>query len=125
VGLLFADVRYPDYFGEGRCLTNDKAYASVRAKENLVVYLLLKTDIDELVGRRTRALMVRDMRIRRFQKDHLDDLFDVVRNDERGMAFLCKFAKEQHMEGDLLFFNDVVGKFMLIHICMHEMYHQW
>ncbi|KAG5189588.1 hypothetical protein JKP88DRAFT_252744 [Tribonema minus] len=103
------DVRYPDYFGEGRCLTNEKAFASVRAKDGLVVYLLLRADMDELVSRRTRALMVRDLKIRRFQMEHVDDLFDVLRADARGMAFLCRFAAEQHMDGDLRFYNEIVG----------------
>lgn len=43
------DIRYPNYFGEGRVLGDERAYASVRAKEELVVYYLMRADIEELV----------------------------------------------------------------------------
>lgn len=43
------DIRYPNYFGEGRVLGDQCAYASVRAKEQLVVYYIMRADIEELV----------------------------------------------------------------------------
>lgn len=43
------DIKYPNYFGEGRVLGDSCAYASVRAKDHLVVYYLMRADIEELV----------------------------------------------------------------------------
>lgn len=43
------DIKYPNYFGEGRVLADQCAYASVRAKEQLVVYYIIRADIEELV----------------------------------------------------------------------------
>ena len=43
------DIRYPSYFGEGRVLGDSRAYASVRAKEKLVVYYIMKEDFVELI----------------------------------------------------------------------------
>jgi CRP-like cAMP-binding protein len=103
------DIKAPDYFGEGRCLTDSKAYASVRAKEDLVAYLLLKTDIDELLSPCTRSMMIRDMHVRKFQKEHLDNLFEVMKSDADGMLLLEKFAREQNMEGNMLFYLDVIA----------------
>lgn len=54
--------------------------------------------------------MVRDMEIRKFQKEHLDDLFGVIRENPSGMMCLTRFAKGQLMDGDVLFFNDVEGE---------------
>ena len=34
------DIKSPNYFGEGRVLGDSRAYASVRAKEELVVYYI-------------------------------------------------------------------------------------
>lgn len=54
--------------------------------------------------------MVRDMKIRKFQKDNLDDLFAVIRNYPSGMECLRRFASEQLMGADVSFFTDVEGK---------------
>lgn len=54
--------------------------------------------------------MLRDMEIRKFQKEHMDDLFGVIRKNLSGMMCLTRFAREQLMDGDVLFFNDVEGK---------------
>lgn len=43
------DIKSPNYFGEGRVLGDSRAYASVRAKEELVVYYIMRADIEELV----------------------------------------------------------------------------
>ncbi|CAN0447046.1 unnamed protein product, partial [Hapterophycus canaliculatus] len=43
------DIKSPNYFGEGRVLGDNRAYASVRAKEELVVYYIMRADIEELV----------------------------------------------------------------------------
>lgn len=43
------DIKPPNYFGEGRVLGDSRAYASVRAKEELVVYYIMRADIEELV----------------------------------------------------------------------------
>ncbi|CAM9489797.1 unnamed protein product, partial [Sphacelaria rigidula] len=101
------DIRYPNYFGEGRVLADQCAYASVRAKQQLVVYYIMRADIEELVSPKTRALMLRDMEIRMFQKSNVDDLFGVIRDSPSGMECLTRFAREQRMDGDVVFFNDV------------------
>lgn len=54
--------------------------------------------------------MVRDMQIRKFQKEKLDDLFGVIRETPWGMTCLTRFANEQLMGGDVVFFTDVEGK---------------
>lgn len=54
--------------------------------------------------------MVRDMHIRKFQKENLDDLFAVIREKPSGLACLKRFADEQLMGGDVGFFIDVEGK---------------
>lgn len=54
--------------------------------------------------------MLRDTEIRKFQKEHMDDLFGVIRDNPSGMTCLTRFAREQLMDGDVLFFNDVEGK---------------
>lgn len=59
---------------------------------------------------KTRALMLRDMEIRMFQKSNVDDLFGVIRDSPSGMECLTRFAREQRMDGDVVFFNDVEGK---------------
>ncbi|CAM9169859.1 unnamed protein product, partial [Ectocarpus sp. 8 AP-2014] len=93
--------------GEGRVLGDSQAYASVRAKEELVVYYLMRADIEELVSPTTRALMERDMLVRKFQKEHLDDLFAVIRKNLSGMECLARFAEEQRMGGEVGFFIEV------------------
>ena len=55
-------------------------------------------------------MMVRDMHIRKFQKENLDDLFAVIREKPSGLACLKRFADEQLMGGDVGFFIDVEGK---------------
>lgn len=45
-----------------------------------------------------------------FQKKHMDDLFGVIRENPSGMLCLTRFAGDQLMDGDVLFFNDVQGK---------------
>lgn len=45
-----------------------------------------------------------------FQKKHMDDLFGVIRDKRSGMKCLTRFAGEQLMDGDVLFFNDVEGE---------------
>lgn len=57
--------------------------------------------------------MVRDMQIRKFQKENLDDLFGVIREYPSGMRCLARFAEEQLMGGDVMFFNDVEGAYTL------------
>ncbi|CAM9360366.1 unnamed protein product, partial [Ectocarpus fasciculatus] len=101
------DIKSPNYFGEGRVLGDSRAYASVRAKEELVVYYLMRADIEELVSPTTRALMERDMLVRKFQKEHLDDLFAVIRKNLSGMECLARFAEEQRMGGEVGFFIEV------------------
>ncbi|CAN0112279.1 unnamed protein product [Ascophyllum nodosum] len=101
------DIRYPSYFGEGRVLGDSRAYASVRAKEKLVVYYIMKEDFVELISPATRALMVRDMQIRKYQKKHVDDLFGIIRKNPSGMACLARFAKEKLMGGEVAFTIDV------------------
>lgn len=56
--------------------------------------------------------MVRDMEIRKFQKEKLDDLFGVIRENPSGMECLARFAKEQRMGGDVAFFTDVEGTYL-------------
>ena len=58
----------------------------------------------------TRALMVRDMQIRKYQKKHVDDLFGIIRKNPSGMACLARFAKEKLMGGEVAFTIDVEGK---------------
>lgn len=58
----------------------------------------------------TRSMMVRDMHIRKFQKENLDDLFAVIREKPSGLACLKRFADEQLMGGDVGFFIDVEGE---------------
>lgn len=43
------DIKSPNYFGEGRVLGDSRAYASVRAKEELVVYYIMRADVEEVV----------------------------------------------------------------------------
>lgn len=43
------DIKSPNYFGEGRVLGDSRAYASVRAKEELVVYYIVRADVEQLV----------------------------------------------------------------------------
>lgn len=43
------NIRSPNYFGEGKVLGDSRAYASVRAKEELVVYYIMRQDVKELV----------------------------------------------------------------------------
>lgn len=57
----------------------------------------------------TRALMERDMLVRKFQKENLDDLFAVIRQNPSGMQCLARFAGEQRMGGEVGFFMDVKG----------------
>ncbi|CAM9696759.1 unnamed protein product, partial [Scytosiphon promiscuus] len=101
------DIKSPNYFGEGRVLGDSRAYASVRAKEELVVYYIMRADIEELVSPTTRALMERDMHVRKFQKENLDDLFAVIRKNLSGMRCLARFAEEQRMGGEVGFFMEV------------------
>lgn len=54
--------------------------------------------------------MVRDMHIRKFQKENLDDLFAVIREKPSGLSCLKRLADEQLMGGDVGFFIDVEGK---------------
>lgn len=58
----------------------------------------------------TRALMVRDMHLRRYQREHLDELFGVIRKNPSGMACLARFAKEKLMGGEVAFAIDVEGE---------------
>lgn len=53
------DIKSPNYFGEGRVLGDTRAYASVRAKEELVVYYIMRADVEELV-RWARARTILD-----------------------------------------------------------------
>lgn len=57
----------------------------------------------------TRALMERDMLVRKFQKENLDDLFAVIRKNLSGMRCLARFAEEQRMGGEVGFFMEVEG----------------
>lgn len=58
----------------------------------------------------TRALMERDMLVRKFQKENLDDLFAVIRKNHSGMECLARFAEEQRMGGEVGFFMEVEGE---------------
>lgn len=44
-----SDIKYPNYFGEGRVLGGNPAYASVRAKRELVVYYITREDLEGLL----------------------------------------------------------------------------
>lgn len=61
----------------------------------------------------TRALMERDMLVRKFQKENLDDLFAVIRKNLSGMECLARFAEEQRMGGEVGFFMEVEGERVL------------
>lgn len=54
--------------------------------------------------------MERDMLVRKFQKENLDDLFAVIRNNLSGMECLARFAEEQRMGGEVGFFKEVEGE---------------
>ncbi len=58
----------------------------------------------------TRALMERDMLVRKFQKENLEDLFAVIRQNPSGMDCLARFAEEQRMGGEVGFFMEVEGE---------------
>ncbi|CAM9749636.1 unnamed protein product, partial [Hapterophycus canaliculatus] len=51
--------------------------------------------------------MERDMLVRKFQKENLDDLFAVIRKNLSGMRCLARFAEEQRMGGEVEFFIEV------------------
>lgn len=53
--------------------------------------------------------MERDMLVRKFQKENLDDLFAVIRKNVSGMELLARFAEEQRMGGEVGFFIEVEG----------------
>lgn len=53
--------------------------------------------------------MERDMLVRKFQKEHLGDLFAVIRKNLSGMECLARFAEEQRMGGEVGFFIEVEG----------------
>lgn len=50
------------------------------------------------------------MLVRKFQKENLDDLFAVVRQNPSGMQCLARFAEEQRMGGEVGFFMEVKGE---------------
>lgn len=50
------------------------------------------------------------MLVRKFQKENLDDLFAVIRQDPSGMQCLARFAEEQRMGGEVGFFMEVKGE---------------
>lgn len=60
----------------------------------------------------TRAMMERDMLVRKFQKENLDDLFAVIRQNPWGMQCLARFAEEQRMGGEVGFFMEVKGEIL-------------
>lgn len=50
------------------------------------------------------------MLVRKFQKENLDDLFAVIRQNPSGMQCLARFAEEQRMGGEVGFFMEVQGE---------------
>ena len=50
------------------------------------------------------------MLVRKFQKENLDDLFAVIRQNPSGMDCLARFAEEQRMGGEVGFFMEVEGQ---------------
>lgn len=56
------DIKCPNYFGEGRVLGDECAYASVRAKDRLVVYYLMRADIQQFLRWVARCLCLYRMR---------------------------------------------------------------
>ncbi|KAG5184631.1 hypothetical protein JKP88DRAFT_262806 [Tribonema minus] len=88
-------LRIPSYFGEGMVLTGSPAYASVRATEDMQLYLVPKTDLDAAITSATRGRMVRDYHVRQFRKQHMNDLWDVIRaeGDEQGRDLVRAFCR--------------------------------
>lgn len=65
--------------------------------------------------------MERDMLVRKFQKENLDDLFAVIRQKPSGMQCLARFAEEQRMGGEVGFFMEVKGEIfgsMCVCVCV-------
>ncbi|CAM9492611.1 unnamed protein product, partial [Chrysoparadoxa australica] len=89
------DVKAPTYVGEGQCLTGSVPMASVRVKELVTAYAVLKTDFDNLISASSRAALIREMEKRTFQKEHLDDLWAIMKSAPEGIACMDKFTENK------------------------------
>ncbi|CAN0047220.1 unnamed protein product, partial [Choristocarpus tenellus] len=73
------DIKTLQYVGEGMVLTGEAAHASVRAKTDMLIYCFTKEDIDEILTPMTRAWMIQDMKMRRFQNQNVNNIWGAIK----------------------------------------------